>query len=583
MICSCEEFYRLSDAYAESLKNQKQKIMVCTGSQCIANGAMKIFEQFQQLIIQKGLSATVSLAQEQKQDAIAVKKTGCIGLCGEGALIQIQPAGILYVHVHPGDCEEILEKTLIGGEIIERLLFVQEGNSYATKQEIPYYALQHKLVAEQCGMIDAESIEEYIATGGYRALAKVLTQMTPAQICDEMLAAGLRGRGGGGFSVGKKWAEVLKQTADEKFIIGNGDEGNPGAFMDGCIMEGNPHSVIEGMIIGGYATGSTKGYIYVRAEYPLAVKRLSLAIEQAKQHGLLGEHILGSDYSLEIVINQGAGAFVCGESSALISSIEGKRGIPRVKPPRTAEKGLFQKPTVLNNVETFATVPCIINNGSEWYIKIGVPTSPGTKTFSVGGHVNLTGMIEVDMGTTLRQVVYDICGGMKNGKKFKAVQIGGPSGAFITEEQLDVPLDFDSLARADAMMGAGGLVILNEDVCMVEMARFFMHFTQHESCGKCTPCREGTKHMLNALDRIVSGRGSLADIDLLEMLGEVACETALCGLGKTAALPVLSSLKHFRQEYLDHIEKHYCAAGVCELTPKTVIEEIDIRVIATQR
>jgi NADH-quinone oxidoreductase subunit F len=419
------------------------------------------------------------------------------------------------------------------------------------------------MVLEHCGHIDAESIGEYLGKGGYQALAKAL-RMTPEEICKVISDSNLRGRGGGGYPAGRKWTQVLAQKSPVKYVVSNGDEGDPGAFMDRSIMEGDPHRMLEGMIIAGYATGSTEGYIYVRAEYPLAVERLRIAIEQAREYGLLGTNILDSGFNFDIHINQGAGAFVCGEGSALTASIEGGRGMPRVKPPRTVEAGLWAKPTVLNNVETFANVPLIILNGSDWYKSIGPEKSPGTKAFALTGNVNNTGLIEVPMGTTLREIIFEIGGGIKNNKKFKAVQIGGPSGGCLTEEHLDLPLDFDSLKKVGAMIGSGGLVVMDEDTCMVEVARFFMNFTQNESCGKCVPCREGTKRMLQILEDIVAGKGTVEDLDLLMDIADTVGNTSLCGLGKTASNPVVSTLQYFKDEYLAHVVEKKCPAKTCQ-------------------
>ena len=486
--------------------------------------------------------------------------SGCHGFCEMGPLVHIEPMGVMYIHVTPEDCHEILERTVLGGEIIDRLVYHLDGVAYPRQADIPFYKKQHRVVLENCGSSDAEDIEEYIAKGGYAAFEKALFEMTGEEICKNITDSGLRGRGGGGFPAGRKWEGARKQTSAQKYVVCNGDEGDPGAFMDRSIMEGNPHSVLEGMMIAGLAVGSDTGYIYVRAEYPLAVNRLRTAIAKAEAFGLLGDHIMGSDFSFRIHVNRGAGAFVCGEGSALTASIEGSRGMPRVKPPRTIEHGLWAEPTVLNNVETFANVPLIIRNGVEWYRSIGTRTSPGTKAFALTGNVVNTGLIEVPMGTTIREVVFDIGGGIRNGKKFKAVQIGGPSGGATTasKEHLDLPLDFDSLKSIGAMIGSGGLVVMDEDTCMVETARFFMEFTQKESCGKCVPCREGTKRMLEILDRIIANKGTLEDLDLLEELADTITHTALCGLGQSACKPVQSTLKYFRDEYLRHVVDHHC-------------------------
>lgn len=431
------------------------------------------------------------------------------------------------------------------------------------------------MVLEDCGQIDAQSIKEYIAYGGYSSLEKCMFEMTQDEVIKVITDSNLRGRGGAGFPAGRKWSQVKSQKSPEKYVVCNGDEGDPGAFMDRSIMEGDPHKMLEGMMIAGYASGAKEGYIYVRAEYPLAVERLTMAIEQAREIGLLGKNILGADFDFDIHIVKGAGAFVCGEGSALTTSIEGNRGMPRVKPPRTVEHGLYGKPTLLNNVETFANVPIIIENGAEWYRSIGPEKSPGTKAFALTGNIVNTGLIEVPMGTTLRQVIYDIGGGIRGGKKFKAVQIGGPSGACLTEEHLDLPLDFDSLKKVGAMIGSGGLVVMDEDTCMVEVARFFMNFTQNESCGKCVPCREGTRRMLDILEKIVAGNGELSDLDILERLADTITATALCGLGKTAANPVQSTLKYFRDEYIEHIVDKKCRTGNCQAL-KTIYIDKDL-------
>ena len=486
--------------------------------------------------------------------------SGCHGFCEMGPLVHIEPMGIMYIHVKPEDCHEILERTVLGGEIIDRLVYTLDGVEYPKQEDIPFYKKQHRVVLANCGKSDAEDMEEYIAKGGYSAFEKALFEMSGQEICQEILDSGLRGRGGGGFPAGRKWESVRRQDSDTKYVVCNGDEGDPGAFMDRSVMEGNPHSVLEGMMIAGVASGAHEGYIYVRAEYPLAVSRLKTAIAKAEDFGLLGENILGSGFDFRLHVNQGAGAFVCGEGSALTASIEGKRGMPRTKPPRTVEHGLWAKPTILNNVETFANVPGIIRQGSGWYRGIGTEKSPGTKAFALTGNVNNTGLIEVPMGTTIREVVFDIGGGIRDGKKFKAVQIGGPSGgcACASEEHLDLPLDFDSLKKIGAMIGSGGLVVMDEDTCMVETARFFMKFIQNESCGKCVPCREGTKRMLEILDRIVANEGSIEDLDLLEELAEDITNTALCGLGQSACKPVVSTLRYFRDEYLAHVVDHHC-------------------------
>ncbi len=536
-------------------------VLICAGTGCIAGGAMKIYENLKAECESRGLPVYIGLKHHTDEEkSLHVKMSGCHGFCEMGPLVHIEPMGIMYIHVKPEDCHEILERTVLGGEIIDRLVYTLDGVEYPKQEDIPFYKKQHRVVLANCGKSDAEDMEEYIAKGGYAAFEKALFEMSGEEICQEILASGLRGRGGGGFPAGRKWESVRRQDSDTKYVVCNGDEGDPGAFMDRSVMEGNPHSVLEGMMIAGVAAGAHEGYIYVRAEYPLAVSRLKTAIAKAEDFGLLGENILGSGFDFRLHVNQGAGAFVCGEGSALTASIEGKRGMPRTKPPRTVEHGLWAKPTILNNVETFANVPGIIRQGSGWYRGIGTEKSPGTKAFALTGNVNNTGLIEVPMGTTIREVVFDIGGGIRDGKKFKAVQIGGPSGgcACASEEHLDLPLDFDSLKKIGAMIGSGGLVVMDEDTCMVETARFFMKFTQNESCGKCVPCREGTKRMLEILDRIVANEGSIEDLDLLEELAEDITNTALCGLGQSACKPVVSTLRYFRNEYLAHVVDHHC-------------------------
>ena len=536
-------------------------VLICAGTGCIAGGAMKIYENLKAECESRGLPVYIGLKHHTDEEkSLHVKMSGCHGFCEMGPLVHIEPMGIMYIHVKPEDCHEILERTVLGGEIIDHLVYTLDGVEYPKQEDIPFYKKQHRVVLANCGKSDAEDMEEYIAKGGYAAFEKALFEMSGEEICQEILASGLRGRGGGGFPAGRKWESVRRQDSDTKYVVCNGDEGDPGAFMDRSVMEGNPHSVLEGMMIAGVAAGAHEGYIYVRAEYPLAVSRLKTAIAKAEDFGLLGENILGSGFDFRLHVNQGAGAFVCGEGSALTASIEGKRGMPRTKPPRTVEHGLWAKPTILNNVETFANVPGIIRQGSGWYRGIGTEKSPGTKAFALTGNVNNTGLIEVPMGTTIREVVFDIGGGIRDGKKFKAVQIGGPSGgcACASEEHLDLPLDFDSLKKIGAMIGSGGLVVMDEDTCMVETARFFMKFTQNESCGKCVPCREGTKRMLEILDRIVANEGSIEDLDLLEELAEDITNTALCGLGQSACKPVVSTLRYFRNEYLAHVVDHHC-------------------------
>ena len=554
-------FHALRTQAAELMEQSRGRlnVLVCAGTGCIASGAMKVYDYLRTTCQSRGIPVAVCLKDEAGKEGIHLKKSGCHGFCEIGPLVCIEPLDILYAHVKVEDCDEIIEKTILGGEVIERLLYTQNGVSYQRRDDIPFYKNQHRVVLKNSGKSDAEDMTEYLALGGYTAFEKALFTMTGEEICREIANSGLRGRGGGGFPAGRKWESVRRHTEEPvKYIVCNGDEGDPGAFMDQGVMEGNPHSVLEGMMIAGVATGATEGYIYVRAEYPLAVKRLQIAIEKATEIGLLGDDIMGSGFSFHIHINRGAGAFVCGEGSALTASIEGKRGMPRVKPPRTVDQGLWGKPTVLNNVETFANVPGIINHGAQWYKGIGTESSAGTKTFALTGNVVNTGLVEVPMGTTLREIIFDIGGGIPNGKKFKAVQIGGPSGGCLTEEHLDYPMDFDSLKKLGAIIGSGGLVVMDEDTCMVEVARFFMHFTQKESCGKCTPCREGTKRMLETLERIIANEGSPDDLELLEALSDTITDTALCGLGQTACKPVMSTLRHFRQDYLHHVVDHHC-------------------------
>ncbi|MGN0851637.1 MAG: NADH-ubiquinone oxidoreductase-F iron-sulfur binding region domain-containing protein [Candidatus Ornithospirochaeta sp.] len=562
---------RFKNAY----DHQTRKIIVCGGTGCVAGGSLEIYETLKSLMEKKGINVSVTLEEEPHgEDEVGLKKSGCHGFCEMGPLVRIEPQGWLYTKVKVEDCREILHTTVIDGEYIDRLGYSSQGTLYRKQEEIPFYRQQNRVVLEHCGRIDADSIEEYIAIGGYASLEKALFEMSGDQIIEEVKKSILRGRGGGGFPTGKKWEQVKKAKGDQKYVVCNGDEGDPGAFMDRSIMEGDPHRMLEGMIIAGVAVGATEGYIYVRAEYPLAVKRLQRAIEEAERYGILGDDILGSGKSFRIHIAKGAGAFVCGEGSALTASIEGKRGFPRVKPPRTTEHGLFDSPTVLNNVETFATVSQIIGKGADWYLSIGTAGSPGTKAFALTGNITNTGLIEVPMGTTLRKIIFDIGGGMRGDGEFKAVQIGGPSGACLTKEHLDLPLDFDNLKKIGAMIGSGGLVVMDSHTCMVEVARFFMHFTQNESCGKCVPCREGTKRMLEILERIVSGNGVEGDIELLEELSDTISNTALCGLGKSAPNPVVSTIRYFRDEYVAHIRERRCPAGQCQKLKRLYIDPL---------
>lgn len=576
MIQSREELLRIREDAKEALESYICRILVCSGTGCIATGSEKVYEKFRE-ICKDAPGVELEFAPHDKEEhdggAVGVKKTGCQGICELGPLVRIQKGNsvIQYTKVQVSDCEEIFQRSVLGDEVLEHLLYRQKGVAYQKPEEIPFIAKQTRIVLENCGKFDAESLDEYLASGGFRALEKALFEMTEDEIIEEIDQSGLRGRGGGGFPAGRKWKQVARQKEQVRYVVCNGDEGDPGAFMDGSVMEGDPFRLIEGMMIAARAVKAGDGYIYVRAEYPMSVRRLRHAIAELEAAGMLGDHILGTDFSFRLHINRGAGAFVCGEGSALTASIEGNRGMPRVKPPRTVEKGLWEKPTVLNNVETFANVPKILLNGASWYRTIGTIGSPGTKTFSLTGAIENTGLIEVPMGTTLREIIYDIGGGVKGEGHFKAVQIGGPSGGCLTEAHLDVPLDFDSVKRFGAIVGSGGLVVMDEHTCMVEVARFFMSFTQRESCGKCVPCREGTKRMLEILEKIVAGKGELSDLDRLQELAEMVKSMALCGLGKSAPLPVLSTLKLFRDEYEEHIVDHKCRAKVCEAMKRYVI------------
>ena len=519
----------------EQIKEQGYRVLVCGGTGCVANGSEKVMQKF------RDLGANVSTLSDY--DKLTVIPTGCHGFCEQGVLVILPDQHTAYVKVKVEDVEEIFNSHIVGGKPVERLLYVDPATKQSVQkpEEINFYAKQTRTALKNCGHINAESIDEAIAFGAYEALSKVLKEENQEAVIKTIEDSGLRGRGGGGFPTGRKWRSVYQHRGGKSFVICNGDEGDPGAFMDRSVMEGDPHKLLEGMAVAAYAIGADEGYIYVRAEYPLAIKRLRKAIADAEARNYLGKNIMGTNFSFEIHIKEGAGAFVCGESSALIASIEGERGMPRPKNIHMAECGLFKRPTLLNNVETFANVPLIITNGAEWFSAMGTETSKGTKTFALTGEVNNTGLIEVPMNTTLRQIVFDLGGGIRNGKKFKAVQIGGPSGGCLTEEHLDMAMDYDQLTKVGAMVGSGGLVVMNEDTCIVEVARFFMNFTQHESCGKCTPCREGTKQMLRILEKIVHGEGTMEDLDTLEELGKVIKEGSLCGLGKSAPNPVLST------------------------------------------
>ena len=537
------------------MQHIRAHVLICGGTGCKSAGSKEVQLAFSRAIEAKGLS-----------DEVMVVETGCHGFCEHGPLVIVYPEGTFYCQVKAEDVEEIVESHLFKGRIVERLLYHEPltHESIPNYSEINFYKKQHRLVLENCGAINPEQIEEYIAVGGYEALAKAVTTMSPEDVIEEIKKSGLRGRGGGGFPTGMKWQFAKASVSDKKYVICNADEGDPGAFMDRSVLEGDPHKILEGMAVCGYAIGADEGYIYVRAEYPLAIKRLRIAIEQAEAMGLLGENIFGSGFSFKLHIKEGAGAFVCGEETALMASIEGKRGMPRPRPPFPAVAGLWGKPTNINNVETFGNVAAIITNGADWYAGFGTEKSKGTKVFALTGKINNTGLAEVPMGITMREIIYDIGGGINGGKKFKAVQIGGPSGGCLSESMLDLSIDYDSLTAAGAMMGSGGLVVMDEDTCMVDVAKFFLNFTQSESCGKCTPCREGTKRMLEVLTRITEGQGREGDIELLEELARNIKETALCGLGQTAPNPVLSTLKYFRHEYEAHIKEKRCPAGACE-------------------
>ncbi len=546
---------------------QGLRVLICNGTGCIANGSNDVMKKF------KEFGAKPEILT--KHDKLTAVPTGCHGFCEQGVLVIIPELQVTYVKVKADDVEEIITSHVNNGTPVERLLYVDPNtNKHIFKnEEINFYAKQTRTSLKNCGAIDASSLDEAIAVGGYSSLAKVLTENNPDAVIDEIEKSGLRGRGGGGFPTGRKWRFTAMNKGGKSYVVCNGDEGDPGAFMDRSVMEGDPHKLLEGMAIAGYAIGSDEAYIYVRAEYPLAIERLKIAIKEAEERNFLGKNIMGSDFSFEIHIKEGAGAFVCGEETALIASIEGERGMPRPEPPFPANSGLFGRPTLINNVETLANVPLIIEKGAQWFSSLGTEKSKGTKTFALTGEVNNTGLIEVPMGTTLKEIVFDIGGGIRNGKKFKAVQIGGPSGGCLTEEHLDLEMDYDNLIQAGAMVGSGGLVVMNEDTCIVEVARFFMNFTQNESCGKCTPCREGTKNMLKILERIVNGQGKEEDIEILEDLAVAVKDGSLCGLGKTAPNPILSTLKYFKDEYLAHIKDKKCPAGVCTALKSISIEE----------
>ena len=532
-------------AFGNRIGNDDDRIyiMTCCGTGCTSSGSLKNRERLEELMERDGL-----------QDKVHLVKTGCFGLCAEGPILVVYPGNVMYTNVQPDDINEIWEAHIKNGRVVERL---------TSENEQDFFSKQMRISLRNCGRIDPENIDEYIAYGGYEALAKVLTEMEPEDVIKLMKDSGLRGRGGGGFPTGVKWDFAAQQQKTEKYVVCNADEGDPGAFMDRSVLEGDPHSVIEAMAIAGYAIGASMGYVYVRAEYPIAVQRLSIAIQQAKEYGILGDNVMGTGFKFDMDIRLGAGAFVCGEETALLTSIEGNRGEPKLKPPFPAVEGLFGKPTIINNVETFSNIPQIILNGAEWFNGIGTEKSKGTKVFALGGKINNTGLVEVPMGTTLREIIYEIGGGIPNGKKFKAAQTGGPSGGCIPAEHLDTPIDYDSLLKLQSMMGSGGMIVMDEDTCMVDIAKFYLEFTVEESCGKCPPCRIGTKRMLEILTKITEGKGTLEDLDDLEYLATNIKRGALCGLGQTAPNPVISTLKYFRDEYEAHVVDKKCPAGVC--------------------
>ena len=548
----------------------RSHVMICGGTGCTSSGSDKVAAAFEAEIVTAGL-----------ENEVKVIRTGCFGLCALGPIVVIYPEGTFYSMVKPEDVAEIVNEHLLKGRPVLRLLYnetVAEDNSIKSLDETSFYKKQKRIALRNCGVINPENIEEYIAFDGYAALGKALTEMTPDEVIQVVLDSGLRGRGGGGFPTGRKWQLACADRGKvEKYVCCNADEGDPGAFMDRSVLEGDPHSVIEAMAIAGYAIGADQGYVYVRAEYPIAVNRLSTAIQQAREYGLLGKNIFGTDFSFDIDIKLGAGAFVCGEETALMTSIEGMRGEPRPRPPFPAKKGLFGRPTILNNVETYANIPQIILKGADWFRSMGTEKSPGTKVFALGGKIKHTGLVEVPMGTTLREIVEEIGGGIPGGKNFKAAQTGGPSGGCIPAEHLDVPVDYDNLIAIGSMMGSGGLIVMDEDTCMVDIAKFFLEFTVDESCGKCTPCRVGTKRLLELLEKITSGNGTMRDLKRIEELAQFIKENSLCGLGQTAPNPVLSTLQYFRDEYLAHIQDKRCPAGVCKALLTYKIDETKCR------
>ena len=538
-------------------------VLCCGGTGCTSSGSEGIIAEMEEQLKVFGLDKEIK-----------VIKTGCFGLCALGPIVVVYPEGAFYSRVEKEDVKEIVEEHLLKGRIVKRLLYSEtvEEDNIKSLNEVGFYKSQKRVALRNCGVIDPENIDEYIAMDGYQALGKVLTEMKPQEVIDVVLASGLRGRGGAGFPTGRKWQFTAGAPGKQKIVACNADEGDPGAFMDRSVLEGDPHCLIEAMAIAAYAVGADQGYIYVRAEYPIAVKRLQIAINQAKEYGLLGKNIFNTGFNFDLEIRLGAGAFVCGEETALMRSIEGHRGEPKCRPPFPAIKGLFDKPTLLNNVETYANITQIILNGAEWFASMGTEKSKGTKVFALGGKINNTGLVEIPMGTTLREVIYEIGGGIPNGKKFKAAQTGGPSGGCIPAEHLDVPIDYDNLIAIGSMMGSGGLIVMDEDTCMVDIAKFFLEFTVDESCGKCAPCRIGTKRMLEILEKITEGKGTLEDIDTLEELASTITTSAFCGLGQTAPNPVLSTLRYFRDEYIAHVVDKTCPAGVCKKLVRYEIE-----------
>lgn len=573
---------KIQSDYNRTAAHVKKRIIICAGTGCIANGSLHVYEAFEKAIEEAGLKEFTDLELNYHDDDQVYQLTGsgCQGFCGQGPLVNILPDEIMYTKVKPEDVPQILNETVLKDQIIDELLYVNpaDGKKSRGQTEIPFYKRQTRLVLGECSHLDPGNIREYIAHGGYFAAEQAFTQMTPEEVCNTILESGLRGRGGGGFPTGKKWQFTLQEAGPKKYVICNGDEGDPGAFMDRSLMEGNPHRVLEGMMIAARGIGADEAYVYVRLEYPLAIQRMTKAIDDAMKTGVLGNDIFGSGYNMHIHIMEGAGAFVCGEETALIASIEGRRGMPNPKPPFPAQKGLFGKPTVINNVETLAAVPLIIRNGAQWFNAYGTEKSKGTKTFALTGHVANTGLIEVPFGTTLREIVYNIGGGVTDNdgaistEGFKAVQIGGPSGGCLTEEHLDIKIDYDNLLRNGAMVGSGGMVVMNKQSCMVQIARFFMNFTQNESCGKCVPCREGTKQMLSLLDEIIDGTATEESFELLQELSQVVRKASLCGLGKTAPSPVISTISRFREEYLQHILDKKCATNNCKALADITID-----------